>query len=342
MSKSPPFSDRGLDDQRDHVGEISPFRNGLADRSRSGNGLANGDSERLARALGWFSLALGLVQVAAPGRVAQMVGVADDAEAQTVMRAVGLREIASGVGILTQAKPTPWLWARVGGDAMDLALLMRAKGSPGVDQRRVTAATAAVIGIAAVDTVCSVRLGTEPEVAVEPARQRGDVPVKAAITVNAPSELVYEAWENFQNLPRFMGDFATVEITGDRQSHWRTALPGGIDVDWDVEIIDATPNERIGWRTAEGGGVVVAGDVRFRAAPGERGTEVLFDAQFSPPGGDIGRRIGEVFADSLGRKIQNDLRRFKQLMEIGEIVLSDDSITKGPNPARPPERPIAI
>ena len=64
--------------------------------------------------------------------------------------------------------------------------------------------------------------------------------------------------------------------------------------------------------------------MRFRTAPGGRGTEVVFDATFSPPGGELGKRIAGFFAEALGTKIGSDLRRFKQLVELGEIVHSDD------------------
>jgi uncharacterized membrane protein len=76
--------------------------------------------------------------------------------------------------------------------------------------------------------------------------------------------------------------------------------------------------------------------VRFRPAPGERGTEVVFDATFSPPGGELGKKIAGFFAEALGTRIGSDLRRFKQLVELGEIVHSDDSVIPGPNPAQPP------
>ena len=76
--------------------------------------------------------------------------------------------------------------------------------------------------------------------------------------------------------------------------------------------------------------------MRFRTAPGNRGTQVIFDARFSPPGGELGKKIAGIFAEALGTKIGNDLRRFKQLVELGEIVHSDDSIIPGPNPAQPP------
>jgi uncharacterized membrane protein len=293
---------------------------------------------RLARALGWFSLGLGFAQIAAPDKVAQLVGVADDDETIAVMRMLGVREIASGLGILTQSKPAPWLWARVGGDAMDLALLRRALTSPRADHNRVAAATAAVAGIAAVDALCGTRLTAEANAQdqTETMPQSGEVHAKAAITVNAPIAEVYAFWEDFRNLPRFMGDFASVEVSSDRNSSWTLTAPAGITLNWDVDIVEATANQRIAWQTAEGTTLDAAGEVRFRSAPGGRGTEVVFDARFSPPGGELGTKIAGLFADALGTKIGSDLRRFKQLVELGEIVHSDDSVIPGPNPAQPP------
>ena len=196
------------------------------------------------------------------------------------MRVLGVREIASGLGILTQPKPAPWLWARVGGDAMDLALLRRALSSPRADHNRVAAATAAVAGIAAVDALCSTRLTAEADAPdqTQAMPQGGDVHAKAAVTVNAPLAEVYAFWEDFRNLPRFMGDFASVEVSGGRRSRWSLTAPAGITLDWDVEIADATPNERITWQTAEG----TALNARARCVSGPpragRGTEVVFDA----------------------------------------------------------------
>jgi uncharacterized membrane protein len=266
------------------------------------------------------------------------VGVAGNGESNALMRAIGLREIASGVGILTQSRPTGWLWARVGGDALDLALLGRAMTSSRADRGRVAAATAAVLGVTAADALTTAKLGAgegAPEMRALQAEPAHDVRATAAITINAPIEQIYQSWEGFQRLPRFMESLATVELTGERQSRWTANLPAGMSVGWDVEITDATPNERIAWRTVAGPGPSASGEVRFRPAPADQGTELLFDARFSPPGGDLGLKVGEMLADAAGTKIGNDLRRFKQLAEIGEVVLSDDSVMKGPNPARP-------
>ena len=133
------------------------------------------------------------------------------------------------------------------------------------------------------------------------------------------------------------------QITGERQSHWRLAAPAGLSLEWDVEITDSRPNEQIAWRTADGASLTAEGVVRFRTAPGNRGTQVIFDAHFRPPGGELGKTLAQPLADALGTKLGNDLRRFKQLVELGEIVHSDDSIIPGPNPAQPPrEMPSAV
>ena len=295
----------------------------------------NGGIEPLARALGWFSLGLGFAQLAAPRRVANLIGLPGDEDDQRVMRLVGAREIASGFGILAQSKPTPWLWSRVGGDAMDLALLKSAMDSPRSDRDRVATATMAVLGITAADLLCSTRMTAEPNAPYE-AMQARDVHATAAVTVQAPINQVFGYWDGFQSLPRFMSDAASVVITGDRQSRWTLSAPAGRTLEWDAEITESRLNEQISWRTAEGSSVNVEGTIHFRTAPGNRGTQVIFDAHFSPPGGELGKKIAGIFAEALGTKIGNDLRRFKQLVELGEIVHSDDSIIPGPNPAQPP------
>jgi uncharacterized membrane protein len=298
----------------------------------SGNGATSQDMESVARALGWLSLGVGVSSLLAPHEMARLIGI--DGGSPAMLRVVGLREIVNGVGILTQANPTPWLWARVGGDAMDLALLRSALDSPTADRNRVTAATAAVLGMTAVDAFCGLRSSAAPAEAPPPSRP---VEAIAAVTIHAPVDQVYARWEGFQHLPRFMNDFASVEIVDDRHSHWRLVGPGGMTLEWDVAITDAAPNERIAWRAAGAADLAVDGEVRFRPAPRDQGTEVIFDARMQPPGGEIGKSIAGFFAKAFSAKIGADLRRSKQLIELGEIVQSDDSITPGLNPAQPPE-----
>jgi hypothetical protein len=107
--------------------------------------------EKLATALGWFSIGLGLTQLLATRGFARFIGVPDDRENRAVLRMVGLRELTCGVGILTRPRPAGWLWARVGGDAMDLAMLGRALSSDRTEKSRVAVATLSVVGVTALD-----------------------------------------------------------------------------------------------------------------------------------------------------------------------------------------------
>ena len=114
---------------------------------RSPNGRSTGGSEeQLANVLGWVSLGLGIMGLAAPEAVARMVGVPDTDENRNIIRGIGVREIASGVGILSQPRPTEWVWSRVAGDVMDLTLLGKAMTGDDTDRDRLTKATVAVAG----------------------------------------------------------------------------------------------------------------------------------------------------------------------------------------------------
>ena len=132
-------------------------------RHQEGRRRSGENGERLAQGLGWFSLGLGLAQIAAPGGVARLIGVPDDDENRQMMRAVGMREVASGLGILSQPRPEGWVWARVGGDVMDLSLLGGAWASDRTDKERVAAATVAVVGVMALDLLCGRQLSDQDD-----------------------------------------------------------------------------------------------------------------------------------------------------------------------------------
>jgi hypothetical protein len=142
-------------------------------RRADGNGSARPDAERLATFLGWFSVGLGLAELAAPRTVAQWIGVRDDDRNCGILRAMGLREIASGIGILTQPQSAGWVWSRVGGDVMDLSLLGAALTSDRSQRGRVTAATAAVAGVTRSAPSSSAKAAAT---AAKPARRPAAVP----------------------------------------------------------------------------------------------------------------------------------------------------------------------
>jgi len=231
---------------------------------------------------------------------------------------LGAREITSGVGILTGRQTNAnWMWSRVGGDAMDLALLGAASKLRRSKRGRIAAATAAVAGVAALDVICSQRLSRLN------GAKRGAIRVAQAITVNRSPEELYRFWRDFQNLPRFMKHLESVRAIADRRSHWVAKGPVGTTVEWDAEITDDRPNELIGWRSLEGADVDSVGSVRFERAPGGRGSIVRVEMRYSPPAGVVGATVAKLLGKDLEWRIKDDLRRFKQVLEAGEVITTE-------------------
>lgn len=161
--------------------------------------------------------------------------------------------------------------------------------------------------------------------------------VKKAITINHPPEVIYSYWRNFENLPSFMNHLEAVQVTGDRRSHWKTKAPAGTTVEWDAEITQDEPNQLIAWRSLDGADVENSGTVRFKPAPGGRGTEVHVELHYDAPGGPIGALIAKLFGEEPAQQVSDDLRAFKQIIETGQVVHSDASIHRRPHPAQPPK-----
>jgi uncharacterized membrane protein len=306
--------------------------------ARDANGGRSHDAERLARALGIFSVGLGLTQILAPQGLARSIGVDDDGNRRT-MRALGLREIATGVGLLTRERPTAFAWGRVAGDVMDLALLGSAFRSSRHNHRRIAAATAAVAGVLVLDVLASQWLSRQDEgVGLEARPRRRGIRVRQAATINRSPEEVYGFWRDLENLPRFMGHLESVRELDQRRSYWKVHAPLGTTVEWTAEIVEDRPNELIAWRSVDDAQVPNSGVVRFLPAAGERGTEVHLEITYDPPAGVMGATIAKLFGKEPGQQVESDLRRLKQVLETGEVVLSDSSIYRRPHAAQPPER----
>jgi len=208
--------------------------------------LTRRDGAMLARGLGWFSIGLGLAEVAAPGALARAIGVEEDTGAKIAMRAVGAREIANGVGLLVRPRTPALLWSRVAGDAIDLGLLGFALGTNKESRGRLMIAIGAVLGVAVLDALGGTRMH----------KSQREVTGKSTVTINRPQAEV-EAYFS-----------------------------------------------RLGEITKKG--------LRFVPARNGRATEVHVE----------GRATG-------------DLRRIKQILETGEVVISDASAHTLPHPARP-------
>jgi uncharacterized membrane protein len=270
------------------------------------------DDRQLGQLVGLLSLGLGLAEVLAPRAVGRAVGVGDHPQ---IIRLLGVRGIVTGLGMLSQRAPGNWAWARVAGDAMDLALLGAAASTPDADPRRIAAATAGVLGVAALDAYAGQRLTSShsvegPRIAV----------IHTANIDSTPGE-VYRFWRRLENLPRFLSHLESVATVSDRVSHWAASAPAGAGVEWDAEIVDDQPGRRIGWRTLPGSQVTHEGMVSFESAIGGRSTVLRIEMLYLPPVGKVGTRIARSFGADPAAQIADDLRRLERLLETGEVVL---------------------
>ena len=145
------------------------------------------------------------------------------------------------------------------------------------------------------------------------------IKLEKSVTINRTPEDLYRFWRSFENLPRFMNHLESVTETGGGRSHWKAKAPAGSTVEWDAEIYNEKEGEMIAWRTLEGADVASAGSVHFEPAEGGRGTFVRVILKYDPPGGKLGALVARLFGENPEQQITEDLGRFKQLMETGEV-----------------------
>jgi uncharacterized membrane protein len=296
-------------------------------------------SEILAKALGVVSLGLGSAQILAPGALNGLIGVRNGPASQRTMRAVGVRELAAAAGLLTQSKPSLWLWARVAGDVMDLALIAAAMSDPHNNRQRLTATMSSVAGVTAADFAAARQASQEFGHESEPGVMR----LSKAITIRRSPEDVYQFWRDFRNFPTFLSHLDSVAVLDERRSHWTARGPAGRHVEWDAEIIEDEANQVIRWRSLPGSRVGNSGEVRFTAAPGDRGTEVRVQINYRPPAAELGTVIARLFGQEPTQQVQADLRKVKQVLETGEVLRSFATLsgTHVFQPAAQPPRPPA-
>jgi uncharacterized membrane protein len=172
--------------------------------------------------------------------------------------------------------------------------------------------------------------------------------VRGIVTINRPPEELYRRWRDVTNLPRFMRRLASVQALDDdaRRSRWQARGPAGKVIEWEAEIVEDRPSERIAWRSLPGSPVEHAGVVQFERAPGGRGTQVTLELDVTPPGGVIGTTLARMLSALPAHEVQEDLRRFKQWMETGDVVLSEGVVRgvarPGESDARRPTGAVAM
>jgi uncharacterized membrane protein len=150
--------------------------------------------------------------------------------------------------------------------------------------------------------------------------------ITIGVTINRSRHDIYGFWRDFAHLPQFMIHVQSVEPREGGRSHWVVSAPGGQTVEWDAEVVDDRPGELISWRSLAGSDIAHEGSVRFEDAPADRGTEVHVELRYDAPAGKVGATIAKLFGEEPAQQVRDDLRRLKQVMETGEVVLSDGSL----------------
>ena len=141
-----------------------------------------------------------------------------------------------------------------------------------------------------------------------------------SVTINRPRQEVYARWRDFGRFPEFMDNVRSIEPVDDRVWRWTIEAPAGTTVELLTEMTHDVPGERIAWRSVEGSEITTAGEALFRDAPPGRGTIMQLVMTYDPPAGAMGKLVAKLFQREPEIQARRDLRRFKQLLETGEVT----------------------
>ena len=152
-----------------------------------------------------------------------------------------------------------------------------------------------------------------------------NIQVERTVTIDRPVSELYNYWRDFTNLPNFMAHLKSVTNKDEagKVSHWVANAPLDLKVEWDAEIIEDEPEHLIAWNALDNADIDNCGFVRFQPATGDRGTRVKVVLEYQPPGGALTDAIAKLFGESPSEQIGDELNRFKQLMETGEIATTE-------------------
>jgi uncharacterized membrane protein len=250
----------------------------------------------LADALGWGSSVLGAPMTVAPRWFLRSIGVKDDPKAVGWTLAVGVREHLATLNIIANRQRRIGMWSRVMGDTMDLALLAAAHRHKRRDGARLQGAMGIVGGLLALDLYTAVQLTR--------------------------------------------ADGATVKDGGGSQGTGVEHDTGGGPTRVRTAVTIRRPEEEVraafrdfGWSAFDPAALEAAGEVRFAAAPGDRGTEIHLDHEPAARGGAVGASAAKIVGRAPDQVIHDELRRLKALLETGVLARSETS-PEGPSAHR--------
>lgn len=136
--------------------------------------------------------------------------------------------------------------------------------------------------------------------------------------VNAPVEEVFAFWSMMENFPRFMSHVAEVRKLRADTWHWKVRGPAGMTFQWDAVVTRLAPNALLAWKSVEGATIENAGIIRFQ--PEGEGTRLDIRLSYDPPVGAIGHAFARLLGADPRKQMEDDLRRFKSLMELGRTA----------------------
>lgn len=148
----------------------------------------------------------------------------------------------------------------------------------------------------------------------------GETLVGDAVTIGKGADELYAIWRKLENLPGLMKHLERVEVLDERRSRWTVKAPAGYsggEVSWEAELTADEPGRRIAWQSLPGAQIENSGEVLFRAAPGDRGTEVVVRLTYRPPGGSAGALLARMLGQEPSQQLRDDLMRFKREQELG-------------------------
>ena len=277
----------------------------------------------------WLSIGIGAASLLGAAGAARLIGARPTRANRLAFAAIGLCDLAYGLSLFGNRSRKSLAWLRVAADVANLGVLGTRFAPQKLRGPRFAGLIAAGAGLTVVDALAAARNGNH-------ARQHShpSVYINATTTIRKSPDEVYAFWRDFSNIPRFMRHVGNVtEVQGN--TTWEAHASLGPSLTWEAQIVSDRPGEEIRWRSTETSLLANHGAVYFRNAPGGRGTEVHVHLGFEPPLGAVGAGIAKLIRALPREQLAADLRRLKQLLELGEIVRSDASIHRGRHPAQP-------
>lgn len=152
--------------------------------------------------------------------------------------------------------------------------------------------------------------------------------VGKSILINRTRSDLFAYWQDFSQLPTFMDNLESVVPVDNNNWRWTIKAPLDRTVAIETQVRDMVPDKSISWASTTASEIETEGRVEFADAPGGRGTVVTLEIAYKPPAGDLGRIVAKLFAREPNIQARLELKRFKMLMEAGEIAKGPDQLKK--------------